>query len=602
MRIQNILLPKIEICTKEEMFFRREKNFEREITYDCLGEKIHFLKNGKCNFNSYFNILSIEKWKKYTNIEKITLNLYLKGKFEVVLTNIEYIDDKVINKVLAVYTVNTDKKTLCTFPYKLYEYKGVLSFELRALEDNSIYYNGYYGANIDESLLCKTNIAINICTYKREAFVLRNIENLKKYILENNNNPLNEHLKVFISDNGKTLKKENISNQKIYIVSNKNVGGAGGFTRGLIEIMNDTTYEATHVLMMDDDVIIEPEALFRTYVMLCCRKKKYENMFIGGAMLRIDQPNIQIESGASWNSGNLISNKKNYDINKIKYCLLNELEEYVEFNAWWYCCMPISIIKSYNLPLPIFIRGDDVEYGLRNMKNLVLINGICVWHEAFENKYSSFLQYYITRNLLYNNAIHCKKYSVFDFLLYLYKTVARELVYYRYRNINLIFKAVNDYLKGIEFLLNEDGELLHKNIMNNGYKSLPIEELKVNFHINDYNNSKLETEGKLSKLFRFITINGYLLPVKTNANIKIVPMVQCRPINFYRQKKILNYDMISKKGFITKRKVSNLFITLIKLIKISVKLLFRFNKATKQFKENNKILITESFWKKYLDI
>lgn len=34
------------------------------------------------------------------------------------------------------------------------------------------------------------------------------------------------------------------------------------------------------------------------------------------------------------------------------------------------------------------IRGDDIEYGLRNCKRLVTLNGICVWHEPFESKYS----------------------------------------------------------------------------------------------------------------------------------------------------------------------------------------------------------------------
>mgnify|MGYP006976954123 FL=1 len=108
-------------------------------------------------------------------------------------------------------------------------------------------------------------------------------------------------------------------------------------------------------------------------------------------MLRIDKPNMQVESGASWNAGDLISNKANLNMNVTWDCLFNEIEEYTEFNAWWYCCFPMDVVSEENLPLPIFIRGDDLEYGLRNMKHLILMNGICVWHEPFENKYSSFL-------------------------------------------------------------------------------------------------------------------------------------------------------------------------------------------------------------------
>ena len=66
-------------------------------------------------------------------------------------------------------------------------------------------------------------------------------------------------------------------------------------------------------------------------------KDEYADAFIGGAMLRSDQRNIQVESGASWNAGNLISLKAGLDLRLWENCLRNEQEEYREFNAWWYC-------------------------------------------------------------------------------------------------------------------------------------------------------------------------------------------------------------------------------------------------------------------------
>ena len=100
------------------------------------------------------------------------------------------------------------------------------------------------------------------------------------------------------------------------------------------------------------------------------------------------------------NSGNLIGRKIGLDLRTLDACLDNEFEEKCDYNAWWYCTIPMQYVRSDNLPLPIFIRGDDVEYGLRNMKNLILMNGICVWHEPFEFKYSSSMYYYIFRNTL----------------------------------------------------------------------------------------------------------------------------------------------------------------------------------------------------------
>lgn len=605
-RIQNLLLPKVGVCTDEELFFRKEKGYPREVELRKNRTILQFQEKGLCTFDTYFNGLSIQKWKKYTTIGNIELVLQLKGKFEVTLTNVERVGGKVYTKIVGSQTVDAPEKGIFRFPYKLYEYRGMLAFELKAAQVNSVFFGGWYEAEVNEEELWETNIAINICTFKREPFILRNIDILRANIIDHPENLLYGHLQVYISDNGQTLPLDQLNSESVHIVKNKNVGGAGGFARGLIEIMHHMDrFPATHALMMDDDVIIEPESLFRTYMLLRCRKKEYEDLFVGGAMLRIDDQAMQVESGASWNAGKLVSNKSNLDLRKLDKCLLNEHEEYVEYNAWWYCCTPMKLVNAENLPLPIFIRGDDLEYGLRNMKHLVLMNGICVWHEAFENKYSSFLQYYILRNLLYDNALHFQDYSLLSFLFRLYKNVAREIIYYRYKNVDLIFRGVNDFYKGVAFLKTTDGEALHKDVMSQGYKGVPVSELKtVAFRISDYDFSMEEQEGRLRRLWRFATLNGYLLPAKRKEGkkVKVVSMAQCRPINFYRQKRVLNYDPSSGKGFVTERSWVKTLGIGVRLMGMTIKSVFCFDRAKKMFKQNVTEITSETFWKKYLNM
>ena len=55
MRLQNIRFPEPDICREEELYFHRN------------GEWI--------DFNGYFNLFYIEKRKKYTNQETLTLHL-----------------------------------------------------------------------------------------------------------------------------------------------------------------------------------------------------------------------------------------------------------------------------------------------------------------------------------------------------------------------------------------------------------------------------------------------------------------------------------------------------------------------------------------------
>ena len=87
----------------------------------------------------------------------------------------------------------------------------------------------------------------------------------------------------------------------VTIYPNMNAGGAGGFTRGMIEILkaNENGAGVTHVLVMDDDIVLDTDVLLRTYTLLSLRKPEYADVFVGGAMLRLDRPNIQVENGAA---------------------------------------------------------------------------------------------------------------------------------------------------------------------------------------------------------------------------------------------------------------------------------------------------------------
>ena len=61
--------------------------------------------------------------------------------------------------------------------------------------------------------------------------------------------------------------------------------------------------EATHGLLMDDDIMILPESIFRTYQLLRFMKPEFQTAFIGGAMLLLEDKDIQHED-----SGNVRDN------------------------------------------------------------------------------------------------------------------------------------------------------------------------------------------------------------------------------------------------------------------------------------------------------
>lgn len=614
MVIQKILFPEVGKCTEEELYFRFyeqvgdawwEKTIDNvdarynspKAKYDSLKQQIQMKKGGKVFFDTYFNGCSIEKWMKYTILKEISLEIQIKGHFKVTLFSREKIHDDIITKVIAEQEIKADEVTKVVVPYAFGDKKGMYTFALEALEDDGVFYGGAYTSDIPEENKRDVKIGICICTFKREAFIEKNVRLLNQSILENKDSVLKDHLEIMIADNGQSLDREKLSSDKIHINPNRNLGGAGGFTRDLIELMLHREYGVTHALLIDDDIVIEPEAVVKTYTILTLLKDEYEDAFVGGAMLRLDKQTIQEEAGASWNGGYLNSLKHGLDLSSVEDCLYNEVEEYREFNAWWYCCFPMKVVTSDNLPLPIFIRGDDVEYGLRNMKHLILMNGICVWHEPFENKYSSFLEYYIMRNQLIDNSFHCQWYGAKQVNRTIFGHCMREIMFYRYKNVDLYLQGIKDFLKGPEWLMQQDGEKLHKDVMAAGYKGVELEKLDMPFHYSQYEESTINTDTKRKKFARMFTFNGLFLRANRE---NIVPMSAARPVLFYRAKRVMQYDVTSKKAFITEKRFGQSIKYIFKTLGMMCVVPFKIKKAQQAYRTAGLKLRTLEFWKEFL--
>ena len=119
----------------------------------------------------------------------------------------------------------------------------------------------------------------------------------------------------------------------------------------------------------------------------------------------------------------MIAHNHDFDMTSLQRCVVNEAEAEYDYVGWWYSCIPVTFINKSKLPLPLFIHRDDIEYGLRANGEFILLNGICVWHEAFENKCPGTNEYYDIRNLAILNAIHDEKFTA--------KTILKKVLFKR---------------------------------------------------------------------------------------------------------------------------------------------------------------------------
>lgn len=616
MILQNLLFPSAALGADQEMYFRTNGS------YDEKAHSVSFKKGQTLTLAAYFNCFSIEKWMKYTVLTDLSVELSLKGRFCVLLMRVDLKDGQTAREVLS--EQNVSGSVSLSLPAHA-DAEGLYAVSLAALEDGCEYLGGQYVTSADEASLRPVDIAIDICTFRREPFIERNLKLLNESIIENPLSAMHGHLDVFISDNGQTLDIGALSSDHIHIVRNRNVGGAGGFTRGMIEILNDQkNHPRTHVLVMDDDVLINPDALLRTYRILRMLKPEFYGKTVAGAMMRLDHKFIQHESGAFWNGKYTESAHTFLDMRKIENVISGEDEtkDKVNFNAWWYSCIPIEKISLDNLPLPIFIRFDDVEYGLRTGSDILTLNGICLWHEPFEYKYSSSMDYYHMRNGLIINSFHRSDITGFKAALEMVHIVLSNLVRYRYSNIELILRAAEDFLKGAGYHLQVDAEALHKELMAASQKFLPPEQLSVPFEQAIYDECyrrfdaplervlRGETEIKaarshapkdvLLRIVRWVTMNGLLLPAK--GQTYIVHPVMNHTSSFFRKSAVLNWDPIGKKGFVSERNVSKSFAMLFRAAVMALRLMFGHKKASESFRRNRETLTGIEFWKKYLGL
>ena len=465
------------------------------------------------------------------------------------------------------------------------------------------------GRYVNEKLMpanLNVNIMVDICTFKREEYVYRNLNLLKEQILENPESPLYRHLYVHISDNAKTLDTSIADGTIVKVSPNKNAGGVGGFTRGIIEAMSLAKQrDISHVLLMDDDAMIEPASLEVTYSFLSVLKEEYQDYTLAGSIIQLNKPYLQYEEGAQWNQGAIEALKHKVDLREVKVLLLNEDEsEKVEYAGWWYCCIPLSVISKENLPLPLFIHRDDVEYGLRTGKErFIYMNRICIWHEAFAGKMPGPLDYYDIRNHCITNAIHCPEYTKEDFKKFFSKWVWGNIGKYRYKYVDYNVKAVEDFCKGIDWLLDTDAFLLHQELFAMNYKAKPIEEW-VGFE--GLTKEQLEARergfknpGRLRRRFHILTANGCFFPPKGRKVVISEPYGNVHIL--YRRPRTIVVDSYGNGLYLERDKKK--FWECKRKLDAALKLIDeKYDAAAKSYHDRYKELVSTKFWEKYLGL
>ncbi len=588
--------PQKNICSEKNMYVRLSDN------NTALCENgIAFQAGGQADFNTYFNALALQKYKTYCAWDKLFVNLDFCGTF---LMKIFGVSSDRTQVCIVEKRISSAKRTSISVEIPTDSFNCTMLYLSLNAESNGQFFSGNYAVQSAETLN-RINIAVIICTYRREKYILRNLCSIHRFL---ETNPLfsKECIHFYVIDNGHTLSADAVKNDFVSLYQNKNCGGSAGFTRGLMEAAHSDRNH-THFLFMDDDVLLDCSVFSKLYILLSLLKKDCMHLTVGGSMIKLSDMVTQHEAGAFWDGKRIENLGRGLNLTEWNNVQVIETLPTPNYNAWWFCCYTMDCLERVGYPLPLFIKTDDIEYGLRTKAPILIMNGLSVWHEDFEGKYDGFVEYYVKRNELILSAVQDDKAYMGFQIVKLIKSVGKQIVFQRYFIADLIFKAYNDFLQGANFLLNTDGEKLNKSLMQACPPMKTAEELQqqegVEFHEDEYKQSLLRIA---SKPIQVITLNGYLLPQCFYRTKKhecyTIDAAQCIPTNCFLRKRLLHWDITKNKGYVTQQKRSALFKYTFKLMGMSLKILFKYNKAVRSYRKHKKDLTSETFWKNYLNL
>lgn len=586
------------------------------------NSSVDILTPANIDFTTYFNSLSISKWRKYTIAKRFYLHFEYRGSAcalqQTYANSYSWIPSLVDCPVVELRSTAEWE----SFDLELTPIDGETLHSFRISTTGPVELRkAYYYCVCDQHDIRPVELALASTTFKKEDYILRNLSLLQKYVIDSDE-PISKHFHVHVIDNGRSLDCASLNSPQVTIHPNPNVGGSGGFARGMIEAIEQSP-KATHVLLMDDDVEVLPESFIRSFNLLSLLKEEYVDAFLSGAMMSLEEPNLRTEDLGFFTAKGTFSPLKpegymtslhdvvETEIYKAPTSLYEDTVQ--QYAGWWYCVIPTATIEREGLPLPLFVRSDDAEYALRCKPKFMSMNGICVWHNSFKFKYSAAVErYQVSRNTLISQATTGTA-PLSDFLYEIRREVELDLKKFNYDEAALAVKGLEDFLRGPEWISHPVAESRFMAANREREQLIPIEQLipqalELGVDLTQLTSGNLSLGGdrsRLQALKDYLTINGHRFVndfAKRNGRVAVIdaagwvyPAGKIRDVDT-----LIVVDMPNKKGAIRhmdKKRFKEVWT--------------RFRKAEKEFKRNKDKIYAEyasyrdvftsiDFWKQYL--
>lgn len=403
------------------------------------------------SLGSYFNAFPAAYWQAETTCSHVLLTVRTRGRGRVTVLRS---NAQARGSVLAELAVEGAASSSFELELDGFEAGGALWFDLAATDQDMILERADW--SVPGAVAGSATIALT--TFNRPADCLAQLHTLASSTL------LDEVVdRIVVVDQGDDLLSAQPGftdasrrlGARLQLVRQANLGGSGGFSRGMLEALRGGASDG--VMLLDDDAICEPEAIFRAIRFAAAAR---DPIIVGGGMLHLDARSTLYTQSEHWDDriGWVRLDRPgayDHDFARVPFRaapFFHHLQR-SDFNGWWMCLIPLPLLREVGLSMPVFLKGDDVEFGLRARAHgvrTVSVPGVALWHLGWGGKAPTrtWEAYFLHRNRLITGLLHARSRRPSAMIVHSFLGDMKPLLSLQYSAVRLRAQAISDVLEG----------------------------------------------------------------------------------------------------------------------------------------------------------
>ena len=411
----------------------------------------------RVSFGTYFNAFPAAYWQHWTAVREVRLTVRTSGDATILVYRSNGAGTK---QRIETREVRGDSATSFDLVLDQYSDGGWIWFDVAADRTDAMFEGAEWTTEQEPVRAGKASIGIT--TYNKPDYCVTTLT-----ALADAPDVLDVVDRVFLIDQGTDLVTDQTAypavaerlGETLQIIRQPNLGGSGGFARAMVETLERP--ESDFVQLLDDDVRIEPESIRRSVVF-----GRYASVptIVGAHMFDLlDRPKLHAwaevvdDEPFMWRALFQERLPHDFSVANLRQSPMLHMRLDADYNGWWMCLIPTSILREIGLSLPAFIKWDDAEFCVRARDAgypTVSMPGVALWHVSWVGKDDSidWQAYFHARNRIVSALLHSRSPFGGTLIRHSRRVDLKHLMMMQYYPVELRHRALRDILSGPEHM------------------------------------------------------------------------------------------------------------------------------------------------------